>query len=275
MALIKLPAGVPVNLYTAPSPAIAIGRELLVESLANDAVRLFVTASAPTGSDAYALLHPGQRLVSGYGHAGLWALSIDETFIGVRDAESRGWHGPEAVIPVAATQGMRAVNVQSYDESNRKLGSQWGASRRLLAAAQGQKYYSIIKTRTLPVDLKARVFSYNGAGIIGRFYTGFTPQVLPAPDPVYCLRPALPAFRDFDLYALAAAPASLGSRWSYDLIMEGPAQTQGKGAINAQAGQGWVIDPVTEVLLEIESLDAQNIGVTLAMYNGLLDLPLP
>lgn len=275
MSLIKLPAGVPVNLYTAPSPAITVGRELLVESFADDAVRLFVTAGTPTVSDTYALLHPGQRLVSGYGHAGLWALSLDETFIGVRDAEARGWHGPEAVIPAAATQGMRAVNVQSYDESNRKLGSQWGASRRLIGAALNQKFYSIIKTRTLPVDLKARVFSYNGAGIVARFYTGFTPQVLPAPEPVYCLRPARAAFRDFDLYALAAAPVSLGSRWSYDLILEGAAQVQGKGAINAQAGQGWVIDPNTEVLLEIESLDVQNIGATLAMYNGLLDLPLP
>lgn len=274
MALVKLLPGVPVNLYAAAT--VAVGRELLVESLSEDPIRLFTTTAAPSPADGYGLLHHGHRIVSGYGHAGLWALSLDEAYLTVRDAETRGWHGPEAMIPAAALQGLRAVNVQSYDESNRKLGTQWGASRRLLNAALNQKFYSILKARTLPIDLKSRVFSYNGAGLIARFYTGFAPQVLPAAEPVFCARPARPAFRDFDLYALAAAPTSLGARWAADLFLEGAAQVQGKGAINAVAGQGWVIDPNTEVLLEIESLDAgQNIGVTLALYNGLLDLPLP
>lgn len=223
MTLVKLLPGVPVDLYAAAT--VAVGRELLVESLSEDPIRLFTTTAAPSPADGY---------------------------------------------------GLRAVNVQSYDESNRKLGTQWGASRRLLNAALNQKFYSILKARTLPIDLKSRVFSYNGAGLIARFYTGFAPQVLPAAEPVFCARPARPAFRDFDLYALAAAPTSLGARWAADLFLEGAAQVQGKGAINAVAGQGWVIDPNTEVLLEIESLDAgQNIGVTLALYNGLLDLPLP
>ncbi len=178
-------------------------------------------------------------------------------------------------IPPGAAEGLRAINVQSYEESNRKLGSQWGASRRIIGATAGGKYYSILKARTLPIDLKARIFSYTGDGLIARFYTGFTPQTLPAAEPVYSKRPAKAAFRDFDLYALASAPASLGNRWSEDLVLEGSASNQNKGVVNAAAGQGWVIDPQTEVLLEIESLSAQNISSTLAMYNGFLDLPLP
>ena len=176
-------------------------------------------------------------------------------------------------IPPGAFEGNRALNVQFYDESNRKLGSQWGASRRIVGATAGGKYYSIIKTRTLPVDLKSRIFSYTGDGLIARFYTGFTPQTLPAPEAVYSKRPAHAAFRDFDLYALASAPASLGTKWSEDLFLEGNQTNQGRGQTSAAIGQGWIIDPNTEVLLEIESLSAQNITATLAMFNGLLDLP--
>lgn len=178
-------------------------------------------------------------------------------------------------IPPGPFDGLRAMNVQFYDESNRKLGSQWGASRRIVGATAGGKYYSIIKTRTLPVDLKARIFSYTGDGVIARFYKGFTPQTLPTPEPVYCKRPSKPAFRDFDLYALSAAPTSLGTKWSEDLNMEGSLSNQSKGAILVPAGQGWIIDPNEEILLEIESLSVQNISPTLAMFNGLLDLPRP
>lgn len=178
-------------------------------------------------------------------------------------------------FPSGVTEGFRAFNVQFYDESNRKLGSQWGASLRILSATVGGKYYSLLKTRTLPIDLKARIFSYTGDGLIARFYTGFTPVTLPSPEPVYSKRPALPAFRDFDLYAITTAPASLGTRWSEDIFLEGSTANQSKGAATVAAGQGWIIDPQTEVLLEIESLSAQNITATLAMFNGLLDLPRP
>lgn len=181
-------------------------------------------------------------------------------------------------FPDGVFSGYRAINTQSYNESNKKLGSQWGASRRLAggqAATNGGKYYSILKTRTLPIDLKSRVFSYTGSGLIARFYTGFTPVTLPAEEPVYSLRPAFPAVKDFSLYAIPTAPASLGTRWSYDLVLEGNQQAQGKGTPVVQAGDGWIIDPNKEILLEIESLDAQNISATLLMFNGLLDLPRP
>lgn len=180
-------------------------------------------------------------------------------------------------IPPGAFEGFRAINVQPYEESNRKLGSQWGASRRIVGATAGGKYYSIIKTRTLPLDLKARIFSYTGDGIIARFWTGFPPVTLPTPEPVYSKRPAKAAFRDFDLYALSAAPASplTWVKWSEDLFLEGSASNQNKEIVTVSAWHGWIIDPNQEVLLEIESLSVQNISATLAMFNGLLDLPRP
>lgn len=86
--------------------------------------------------------------------------------------------GTPAIIPEGAYSGLRAANVQLYDDSNKKLGSAWGGSRRLANASLGQKFYTVIKTRSLPIDLKSREFSYTGNGVIGRFYTGFTPQNL-------------------------------------------------------------------------------------------------
>lgn len=179
--------------------------------------------------------------------------------------------------PKGVYSGTRAETVQFYDEANKKNGSQWTASRRLTGVAAGAKFYSILKTRTLPLDLKQRVFSYTGAGLIARFYTGFTPQTLPSPEIVYCLRPGKPAFRDFDLYVLAAAPASLGTKWASDIFLDGNTQVQGQGATQVAGGYGWIVEPNQEILMEVESTDTQvqTISATLAMYNGFLDLPLP
>ena len=179
------------------------------------------------------------------------------------------------IIPPEVFSGNRAINIQPYDESNKKLGSQWEASRRLTNASLNQKFYSIIKTRTLPVDLKSRFFTFTGVGIIARFYIGFTPVTLPTPDPVYSLRPGQPAFRDFDIYTIPVAPDSLGTKWAADIFAEGNASNQSKGSVGTSYGSGWIIDPNQEILLEIESLEAaQNISARLEMYNGLLDLPL-
>ena len=101
------------------------------------------------------------------------------------------------IIPPEVFSGNRAINVQFYNESNKKLGSQWEASRRLINAGRHQKFYSIIKTRTLPADLKARFFTFTGAGLIARFYTGFTPITLPDPEPVFSLRLGATGFQGF------------------------------------------------------------------------------
>lgn len=180
--------------------------------------------------------------------------------------------------PKGVYSGTRAETVQFYDEANKKNGSQWTASRRLTGVAAGAKFYSILKTRTLPLDLKQRVFSYTGTGLIARFYTGFTPQVLPAPvAEVFSLRPGKSAIRDFDLYVLAAAPASLGTKWASDIFLDGNTQVQGQGATQVAGGYGWIVEPNQEILMEVESTDTQVqiISATLAMYNGFLDLPLP
>lgn len=100
--------------------------------------------------------------------------------------------------------GLRAETLQTYDEN----GTQWEASRRLTGATNGQKYYSIIKTGLMPVDLKQRELGFTGNGVIGRIYIGFTPVTLPAPDPVYNMRHGGQAARDFELYAITSPHTS-------------------------------------------------------------------
>lgn len=179
--------------------------------------------------------------------------------------------------------GLRAETQQSYDEANKKNGTQWEASRRITGVALGQRLYSIIKTGAMPIDLKSRELGFTGNGVIGRIYVGFTPVTLPAPDPVYNMRHGGQAARDFELYAIASPHANWATlsssntlRVGADLILEGNTANQSKGSPLKAAGSNRILDlPDTEYLLEIESLDAQNISARLEMYNGWLDLPRP
>lgn len=268
---VDIPAGAMVDLFGIPG--VAAGDGLRIQNRSDADVLLFSTLAEPTLSTPCLLLGPEGVASSTIHDPGAWAYCRTDAHLTVWSVPVGGWRIGSDVLPPEVLLGERALNVQFYDESNKKLGSQWTAARRLTGATSTSKYYSILKTRTLPLDLKARVFSYTGTGLIANFYNGFSAVTLPAPEPVYSLRPTRPAFRDFDLYALAAPPADLGTLWASPLVLEGPAQIQGKGSPNAVVGTGWIIDPGEEILLEIISLDSQNISATLSMFNGKLDLP--
>jgi hypothetical protein len=155
-----------------------------------------------------------------------------------------------------------------------RLTKRMGLNGRVTGVALGQKLYSIIKTGVMPIDLKSRELGFTGNGVIGRIYVGFTPVTLPAPDPVYNLRYGGQAVRDFEIYSIPTAPTSLGTKIGADLIIEGNTANQSKGLPLKPVGSGRILDlPNTEYLLEIESLDTQNISARLELYNGWLDLP--
>lgn len=58
--------------------------------------------------------------------------------------------------PEGLYTGLRAETQQTYDEANKKNGTQWEESRRVTGVTLGQKLYSIIRTGTMPIDLKSR-----------------------------------------------------------------------------------------------------------------------
>lgn len=181
-------------------------------------------------------------------------------------------------FPVGSFTGDRATTIQFYDEANKKLGTQWEASRRITGATAGQKFYSAIKLGTTwPIDLKSRVLGYTGEGVIGRMY------IMPEgsnltdgldPDTVHNMR-ASGGVRDFELYAFPTTPdLSLAIPWGSDLILEGSLSNQSKGHIPTSVGSNKIMDLLgREYIFEIESLSSQNIAARLEMYNGDLDLP--
>lgn len=194
--------------------------------------------------------------------------------------------------PDGAYSGERAINIQFYDESNKKLGSQWEASRRVVGVANGQKIYSVVKIgSTYPVDMKSRSLGATGAGVIGRIYELY-PEDISAygtPDPWYNMRFDLgdPAIYkpDTELYIAneitfsggqtAADFATPERKRGADLLEETNDQNQGAGFTMKLAGSNRIFYQDKIALLEIESLDAsQNISARLEIFEGYIDLPL-
>lgn len=192
------------------------------------------------------------------------------------------WYIEASTEPTALEQqiavGLRAQSVQFYDEINKKRGRQWEASREIAATA-GTKYYSILKAGSVyPVDLKSRVLSATGDGIIARVYnitsanyTGGTQ------DPVYSMRPSMGVVLGAQLltgFTLTTPVANLTKRGA-DLSLRVNSQGSQGGFTPAGFGSNRFIEQNEQILLEIESLGVQTIFARLEFYEGPLDFPLP
>lgn len=197
-----------------------------------------------------------------------------------------------ATAPDEVYTGNRAINIQFYDESNKKLGAQWEASRRITNVDSGVKLYSVIKIgSTYPIDLKSRSLGATGAGVIGRIYELFPEDIesYGTKDPWYNMRFDLgdPAIYqpETELYVESnivfaggqtAADFAIPTRKrGADLYEETNKQNQGTGFTIQLAGSNRILYQDKLALLEIESLDAaQNISARLEMFEGYLDLPI-
>ena len=194
-----------------------------------------------------------------------------------RVAVWRGFDSGSGVPPGAFT-GLRAMTVQSYDEANKKRGVQWEASRLVTIAsnAPANNVYSIIKTGSKPVDLKSRIFGYDGLGIVGRIfktptYTGGTADPLFNMNPRYLgTQPEVQILTGFTL-------TNNGTKCGADIYAVGPSTNQSRGTTPREFGSNRVLDePNTSYLLVIESLDtaSQLVTARIELYEGGLDLPL-
>lgn len=201
-----------------------------------------------------------------------------------------------STMPDGVNSGERAINVQFYDETNKKLGSQWEASRRVTGVGEGDKLYSVIKVgSTYPIDLKSRALGATGGGVIGRIYELFPEDIASygTPDPWYNMRFDLAdpemSQPDTKLYVASGSgnqvtftggvPASTfataARKRGADLFEEANQQNQGKGFNLKAAGSNRIIYQDKIALLEIESLDAnQSVSARLEQFEGFLDLPL-
>lgn len=193
--------------------------------------------------------------------------------------------------PEGLYTGLRATTVAFYSEQNKKNGTEWEASRRVTDVASGQKLYSVIKVGSVhPIDLKSRILGATGAGVIGRIYELYPSDIdsFDTPDPWYNLRFDLadPTVNQPDtlLYTEANVTFSGGQSVSdfavparkrgADLHQETSSQNQAAGIPASPVGSSRVVYEDKMLLLEIESLDVQNVTASLEIYEGELDLPI-
>lgn len=192
------------------------------------------------------------------------------------------WYIEPSTEPTTLEQqvaaGLRANAVQSYDEMNKKRGLQWEASREI-AATLGGKYYSVLRAgANFPIDMKSRVLSATGAGLIARVYritasdyTGGTPE------PIYNMRPGMNTTLQGQLLTgitLVTPVTSLTKRGA-DLFLRVNAQGAMGGFTPSDFGSNRIIEINDRILLEIESLGDQTISSRIEFYEGGLDFPLP
>ena len=190
------------------------------------------------------------------------------------------WRGDDARsgIPDGAFSGLRAMTTQTYDECNKKVGTQWEASRLISIASSdpANNAYSIIRTGSKPVDLKSRVLGYDELGVIGRIYKApiYTGGTV---DPWYNLNPRYNGTQPEAQLLVGFTLTNKGTQCGADIVGIGPNSTQSRGSTPIQFGSNRILDePNTAYLLEIQSrhTGSQNIWARLEMYEGGLDLPL-
>lgn len=186
---------------------------------------------------------------------------------------------PIQMVPDGAYTGMRANAVQYYDEINKKRGAQWEASRLITISdsSPASNAYSIIRTGSKPVDLKARSFGYTGLGLVGRIYeapiyTGGTQ------DPWYNMNTQYIGTQPEAQLLVGFTLTAPGTKCGADIIAIGPVSNQSRGSVAHEYARNRILPkPNTAYLLEISSLDpaSQQVAARVEIYEGGLDWPIP
>lgn len=181
---------------------------------------------------------------------------------------------------LSVLNGLRAFTTQPYDEINKKRGLQFAASRVIFNAPTSTGainsagvYYSIIKTGSLPIDLKRRTFARSGTAFAADIfenptYTGGTE------DPIYNANGIVD--HEFELQLLVGFTLSAeGTKFAPTVYGLGPDSNQSKGSDDHLYGSNYILAPNTSYLLKFFSIDPnpQNIAVRIEGFEGELDYP--
>lgn len=181
-------------------------------------------------------------------------------------------------LPALASQGLRAVNVQTYVESNVKLGNQHEFSVYVPALAFDATSDFILVTGALPVALKGRVIRCDGAGVVssifqGPAYSGGVAQPyynLNYKNPVAGLAQIIGGATVTDTGVKVAADKYLIGREA-----QGNQVTMSEG--REAEGLEFIFAPNTAYLFRLASLGTagtQKVSAYVTWYEGVLDLPL-
>lgn len=177
-------------------------------------------------------------------------------------------------MPVDVFHGLRALNVQTYTESNTKLGLQHELSIYDPALIGGGVIKTILVTGDENMVIKARLVSHTGAGIKadvfeGPTYTGGVDTPYFNATTVKPLEGSLTILRD-------ATVTDNGTQVFASAFSISNTSRQGSGSTGTVLGGDHVLSANTTYLLTLESLDTQAQGVSslVSWYEGPLDLPL-
>lgn len=214
----------------------------------------------------------------------LWVRSLSSVSDGIlyTDAELLFQDGVEGIDP-RIQNGTAAFTVQSYDESNKKAGVQYEATR-LISMTQGQYIYSVFKTGDKPVDLKRREFAYTGNGVVAFMfksptYTGGTldpirnmSDINPVPTGIELITGiTIPSPVILPDHTGLNAPVEWGSMFAAPVYVIGPQTNQTSGSNNQAYASNRILAPNTEYLLVIYSRNEQEVTPRLEWYEGGLD----
>lgn len=177
--------------------------------------------------------------------------------------------------PDGLYSGLRAMTVQNYTEANVKNGVQYEVSSYNAALAASGNVRTIFVTGAKTVSIKARLVSFDGAGIEARLYR----------LPVYSGGVSVPYFNLSDVNPVAGGVTILagatitnpgtefGARSYLIGSIEPGSQTSGTFSV---AGNERNLAANTAYMLELVSMDtakAQRVSAYLSWYEGGFDLP--
>lgn len=256
---------------------IPIGTPLLISVTSSQGGYLFVGTDAPT------------KDVEGFVLEGLFGtrtavnVGVTTSPIWVRGGMRLNVHEVKEDSISGALSGTQAITIQTYDESNKKAGVQYAASR-FLSMTQGQYVYSIIKTGDKPVDLKKREFAYTGNGLVAYMfknptYTGGTldsirnmTDINPVPSGIELIAGiTIPTPTTLPTHTGANAPLEWGEIFAEPTYAIGPQTNQTTGSVNQAYASNRILAPNTEYLLVIYSRSTQEVSPRLEWYEGELD----
>lgn len=184
---------------------------------------------------------------------------------------------PRAGIPTDAFLGLRALNVQSYTESNIKNGLEFEFSNYNASLAAGATQYLRFVTAEKPVIIKARNIAFTDVGITARVYKAPTISgVWTERTDVFNLRTdGLGVAKTVKLY-VGGVVDNVGTEIAaptYGIGSTGQGQTV-FSTFSVQ-GQERILAANTDHLLAITNNSANPIRVAtyLTWYEGATDLP--
>lgn len=177
--------------------------------------------------------------------------------------------------PEGLYEGLRAINVQTYEESNIKLGLQFEASKNFGDIPPGGVLNSIIRTGATPVSLKKRSVSFNGEGVQGEIF--INPTFTQGNSESYYNATTVSPNQGLTQILTGITLQDEGTPVFAPVYAFGNASNQGKGGVLTLLEPEHILSPNTDFLFRLTSLDSstQKIASHLTWYEGELDLPRP